>query len=265
MKKLAFVAGATAIATGALLVGNRSDAADHLDAPKTKANHMADINDVYAWMTSDKAKINAVMTVSPADDNTRHFGPSVQYVFHMTEYAGDTNADAFNKALMHMGTEHKIICTFADDTHVQCWFTTGSHVDDYITGDPSSTAGITSADGKIKLFAGQRSDPFFFNLAGFETAVGAVGQLLASGMVTPDASGCPTFGATARPNLVDAAQVRGALSATATTMVGPCPANQKDCFAGFNTKAIVIQFDKSLVLTGTNHLVSVWGSTHMGS
>jgi len=226
---------------------------------------MADINDVYTWMTSDKAKINAVMTVSPADDNTRHFGPSVQYVFHFTEYAGDTNDVAFVNAEMHKGTEHRIICTFADDTHAQCWFTTGSHVDDYITGDPSSTAGITSADGKIKLFAGQRSDPFFFNLSGFLTAVGAIDQLKAANAISGDASGCPTFTATSRPNLVDAAMVRGALSATPTTMVGPCPANQKDCFAGYNTKAIVIQFDKSLVLDSANHLVSVWGSTHMGS
>ena len=265
MKKLAFVAGATAIATGALLVGHRSDAADHLDAPATQANHMADINDVYAWMTSDKAKINAVMTVSPADDSTRHFGPSVQYVFHMTEYAGDTNDVAFQNAAQHMGTEHKIICTFADDTHAKCWFTTGSHVDDYIEGDPSSTAGITSADGKIKLFAGQRSDPFFFNLAGFKKAVGAVEGLLASGMVTPDASGCPTLGAAVRPNAADTAGLRTVLSTASATAVAPCAANQIDCFANFNTKAIVIQFDKSLVLKSANHLVSVWGSTHMGS
>ena len=265
MKKLAFVAVGAAVATGALLVGRDSRAADHLDSPATQANHMADINDVYAWMTSDMSKINLVMTVSPADDGTRHFGPSVQYVFHVTEYAGATNDVAFPNALTNMGTEHKIICTFADDTHVQCWFTTGSHVDDYIKGDPSNNAGITSADNKIKLFAGERSDPFFFNLAGFKKAIAGVEAVLATGMVNPDASGCPQNGATDRPNAADVQGLRVTLSTVSATAVPPCAANQIDCFATFNTKAIVIQFDKSLVLGSANHLVSVWGSTHMGS
>lgn len=264
MKKLAFVAGAAAVATGALLVGGSSHAADHLDAPATVGNHMADINDVYAWMNSDASKVNLVMTVSPADDTTRHFGPSVQYVFHVTEYAGTDNSDAYTNAQMHMGTEHKVICTFASDTSAQCWIVTGSHVDDYIKGDPSATAGITSSDGKIKLFAGQRGDPFFFNLSGFHNALAAVGQAAATPGFATDAAGCPTATSV---TVAQAAGVRGLLSATPTaaTTVAPCPAGVKDCFASFNVKAIVLQIDKTLLVGTGHHLVSVWGSTHMGS
>lgn len=37
-------------------------------------HRMADIADVYAWMTSDAAQIHLAPTVAPADDGTNHFG-----------------------------------------------------------------------------------------------------------------------------------------------------------------------------------------------
>jgi hypothetical protein len=135
LKKLAFVGGvlvAGAGLTALLVAGQRSEAADHFDAPATQANIMADIADVYTWMTSDGGKMNLAMTL-PAGDGTHHFGPSVQYVFHVTSILrypmpGDP-----------AGTETKVICTFASDTMVQCWV--GDK--DYVKGDPSNTAGIT--------------------------------------------------------------------------------------------------------------------------
>jgi hypothetical protein len=163
------------------------------------------------------------------------------------------------------GTEHRVICTFASDTSAQCWVATGSTLLDYIKGDPSSPAGITSADGKIKLFAGRRSDPFFFNLGGFKTAVAAVESKCGtsacpSAPLTADVAGCP--------NVVDsvtAGQLRAALTTAPAAAVAPCAANQIDCFANFDVEAIVLQIDKSLLVSSSNHLVSVWGSTHMGS
>ena len=89
------------------------------------------------------------MTVSPGDDGTRHFGPSVQYVFHLTSRPGATNADAIGAA----GTESKIICTFTSDTAGQCWITRGSTLVDYIKGDFSGTAGQNSVHGKHRRYA----------------------------------------------------------------------------------------------------------------
>ena len=43
----------------------------------------------------------------------------------------------------------------------------------------------------------------------------------------------------------------------------PCASGAIDCFSAFNVKAIVVQVDKSLVLNGTDSLISVWGSTHL--
>lgn len=261
------------LAISALLIGKSGHAADHLDAPNlftgTSANPMADIGDVYTWMSSDKTKINLAMTFSPADDGTRHFSPAVQYVFHVTEYAGATNDAAYNG---HQGTEHKVICTFASDTSAQCWVATGSTILDYVKGNPSATAGITSTDGKVKLFAGHRSDPFFFNLGGFKTAVhdveiacgnGTTTTGACPGSLTPalNAAGCPQLPAAALAAPVAALSAQNAASA----ITAPCSGTVKDCFASFNVMAIVLQIDTSLVVGTNNHLVSVWGSTHMGS
>jgi hypothetical protein len=272
LKKLAFLGGLAGIAIGALLIGKTGNAADHLDAPNlftgASANPMADIGDVYAWMTSDTSKINLAMTVSPADDGTRSFSPAVQYVFHVSEYAGTTNMAAYGTP----PTEHRVICTFASNTSIQCWVATGSTLVDYIKGDPSATGGITSADGKMKVFAGRRSDPFFFNLGGFKTAVHDV-ELACGGGTTPgacpgvlappvsDAAGCPPVDATTANTLRTDLTAQAAASA----ITAPCSGSDKDCFKNFNVMAIVVQIDKSLVLDSTHHLVSVWGSTHMGS
>lgn len=219
---------------------------------KLAANVMADLNDVYAWMDAGGNLLDLAMTMSPADDGTHSFGPSVQYVFHATSHAGADNKTAFFSTST---VETKVICTFASATSGQCWIVEGSTVKDYVKGDFSSTSGVASADGKLKVFAGRRSDPFFFNLAGFKKAVGMI-EAIPAGALHTDAAGCPDQ----IPNNTRAALV--STLSTAQTGVPPCPDGQLDCFATFNTMAIVVQVDKSLVLHGSDHLLSVWGSTH---
>jgi hypothetical protein len=208
---------------------------------------MADINDVYAWMTTDGAQVNLAMTVSPADPGTREFGPTVQYVMHVTAHP------AFGMA----GTESKVICTFTDNTHGQCWVTDPTNkVVDYVSGDFSGPNGRISASNKFRVFAGQRSDPFFFNLSGFRTAVAAVKQAPPP-FTQPD--GCPDS------NGPTANALRGFLTGTpnsTTTDNGPCPVGVKDCFADFNVMAIVVQVDKDEVSSDTNKIISVWASTY---
>jgi hypothetical protein len=256
LKKLALFGTALALGAGVLVVTQKSHAADHLDAPTIKmvANAMADINDVYTWNTTDGTSTNLVMTVSPADDGTRHFGPSTQYVFHVSSHPGADNAAAFGTP----GTESKVICTFTSDTAGQCWVVLGSSVKDYVKGDFSSPSGVTSADGKIKVFAGKRGDPFFFNLSGFHAAQHAVEQV-AAGLVF-NTAGCPTVPAA---GAVSAKTLRGLLAGVqATDPDGLCTPAQGDCFLNFNVMAIVVQVDKTLLLQNSDHLLSVWGSSH---
>ena len=253
MKKLAFIASALGIGLGILFVVHTSQAADHGDAPATKANPIADINDVYAWMTADGAKVNLAMTVSPADDGTLHFGPTIQYVFHVLS----SPACATNCVIegTDTSTETKVICKFASDTSAECWVG-----DQYITGDPSGS-GITSGDGKIKLFAGRRSDPFFFNLQGFIDTVTFVDANLGTLVSLMDVAGCPDLsgglGATVRGKLQEGPQ--------GTLATPPCSQGltsaDNDCFLHLNVMAIVLQVDKSLLTPG-GPLLGVWASTH---
>lgn len=197
---------------------------------------MADIADVYAWMTG--SNLNLVMDVSPRDDRTRSFGPAVVYVFHLTSKPGI--------GLGRAGVETKVICRFASNTSVQCWVTNadGTVTKDYVMGDPTGMAGVTSILGKVKVFAGRRSDPSSFNLNGFASAITTINGLT----LTADTSGCPSM---ITPS--DAGTVRTALT---TGM---------DAFLGRNVMAIVVQVDRSLVNESNNSTVAVWASTHAGS
>jgi hypothetical protein len=260
LKKLAFLGGAAGLGVVALLAipSAPSLAADHLDAPGVAANPMADINDVYTWM--DGGKLVLAMTVSPIDMASRSFGPSVQYAFHIHSKTG------IGVGVAGTGVETRVICTFASNTSAQCWVVdpaAGNTVKDYLTGDPSNTAGITSTSGKVRLFAGQRSDPFFFNLQGFRDSVKAVKDRIAAPALPPvmlDPAGCPF-------NLTDSEVgiVRGKLSETPVAAQPPCPINVKDCFATLNVKVIVVQLDPSLVKAAANFTVGVWASSHQGS
>jgi hypothetical protein len=229
VKKLALIGGVLAFTLTA-----RGRAADHADSPTLGGNPMADITDVYAWMSS--SNLNLVMDVSPRDDGTRGFDPAVLYVFHLTSKAGRGVGVA-------AGVETKVICKFASSSSVECWVTdaAGTAIRDYVSGDPSRAAGVASIHGKIKVFAGRRSDPFFFNQAGFDAAVAA----LRVTTLDPDRAGCPMG--------IDTAAAMGLRH---LLMTG------SDAYGSANVMAIVIQLDKALVNDGANTVVGVWGSTH---
>ncbi len=250
----------------ALLGAPITQAADHLDATALATNPMADINDVYAWMTNSGANVSLAMTVSPFDDGTHEFGDAVQYVFHVTRY----EALPQNAASITAGEESKVICTFKAADNGECWVVDPSNkVVDYVTGDFTAAGGVASADGKLKVFAGQRSDPFAFNFGGFLAAKKAIltacgnGDCPAvfAGANQTDDAGCPQFPATTVEPLVNLLTHPPA----ADVDLGngeKCAAGEPDCFAGRNVMAIVVDLDKTLVTTGTKELLGVWGSTH---
>jgi hypothetical protein len=233
-----------------------TQAADHLDSDSLAANPLADINDVYAWMTTDKTKLNLVMSISPIDMGDRTLSPAVQYAFHVTSKSG-------LGVLVPGGTETQVICVFASNTDGECWVTEGATVKDYVKGDPSATAGMVSEDGKLRVFAGRRSDPFFFNLAGFNTAIAAAKGAAAT--LTFDAAGCPTGCGADTTCTATALALRNALKAPAGANGAPCAPGATDCFATLNIIGIAVQVDKTLVNAGANTALGVWGSSHAGS
>jgi Domain of unknown function (DUF4331) len=227
-----------------LAVAGAARAADHADGPAATADPAADITDVFAWMSSDASRVYLVMDVFPnagpgptaaTGQAAAKFSDVLQYVFHMASYT------AFGQAV---AATEDIVCTFDAGTpqRVNCWAG-----DEYVTGDASAAGGIQSATGRLRVFAGLRDDPFFFNLDGFKAVAEAVHG--AASTLSFDPAGCPTLDA-----------------ATSTALVkqlsqGPGGGPPQDHFARNNVLALVLSVDKALVAKG-GPVVSVWGSTN---
>jgi hypothetical protein len=222
----------------ATTTGSGAIAADHLDAPTVKIDPSSDITDLYSW--NDGGKVVFVLGVSPLASAMSQFSDKVQYVIH-TE-----SSSKFGTA----GTPLDIICTFAVDQKISCWIGTK----DYVTGDASGTAGLTSASGAVKVFAGLRDDPFFFNLDGFKDTAATVEGAAAA--LTFDGAGCPKLDAATSSLLVK----KLSTDPTSTPPGGP----PKDFFAGKNVLAIVLSIDVKL-LNGGGPLLASWASTNKGS
>jgi hypothetical protein len=229
------VVGVASVLAAGVLVHSVARSADHLDSPATKADSTIDINDLYTW--NDATNVVFALTVYPAAPTTALFSDTAQYVIHT----------ASGGAYPVGGNDYPIICTFSGTTAPQtasCWAST----DEYVTGHADSTTGISSTSGKLKVFAGLRADPFFFNLAGFKATVGLV-ESAASGL-TFNTNGCPTN--------ISAPTSAALVNQLKTNDDGGAP---NDFFAPLNALAIVVSIDKTLV-TKNGAFVAAWASTH---
>jgi len=205
-------------------------AADHLDSPAAASNGVTDITDVFAWANADGTKTNLIMNVR-ADSAEAAFSDAAQYVFHVSSSAGYGAMESEQTAIM---------CTFGADSMIQCW--AGG---DYVTGDASDPAGVSSAEGGIKVFAGLRNDPFFFPFEGFSAVVGAV--IDAAGALVFNEAGCPTLD-------------KGTASTLATLLSTDEGMQRVDTFANSNVLSLAVQVDTSLINAG-GPVLAVWVST----
>lgn len=208
-----------------LLASCMVQAADHRDSPSAVAEPAADIADIFAWTTADTESINFALTVAAA-----MFSDAVQYVIHVE------SSPAYGTA----GTEVRIICEFEPDQSLECWIGDA----DYVAGDASSEIGLESASGRVRAFAGERDDPFFFNASGFRKTLDLVDDAAPS--LDFDGAGCPILDEATSNALIDALQDNG---------------NAEDNFAGLTVGSLVLQVDASL-LTGGGDILAVWASTH---
>ena len=221
-------------------------AADHQDGPRatgsTPADAAADITDVFAWTSPDGTKLNLVLDVFPVASQGAKFSDAVQYVFHTQ------SRPAFGTPA---GATEDIVCTFDTAQRVSCWAG-----DEYVTGDGSNTAGIASQSGRLRVFAGLRDDPFFFNLDGFKHVAATVKQAAAAGALPPpDPAGCYDLGDPNSPGTTANTLVNDLMS----NATGSQPA--VDHFKGLNVLALVVQVDRAIVNRG-GPIVSVWASTN---
>lgn len=229
------------VASALTLLGVTTTAfgADHRDGDTVKlaANIASDINDVYAFPAGDQLVLG--MTVFPVADENSKFDTATVYVLHVDKHAaflGPSNGSA------------EVLCTFNAEDAISCWVTDSTGTLDYVTGDASAETGLESVNGRFKVFAGLRTDPFYFNLDGFNAARTAVYNAVDQGVVNAfNGNGCPII------NAATGAALRSALVATDQA---------QDFFATLDTLAIVIEADPTLFTDATNQVASVYGSTH---
>ncbi len=158
-KRLLLVFGLASVVIGAA-VGMTTYAADHRDSPSVENDPGADITDVYAFR-SPANNDNLVVALdvngltTPAE--LRNFATDVEYDINV-----DTNAD--------LAADATVKVTFSGNPLTFKVEGLGDPITGPVTAPGSADAKITDANG-IKVFAGPRDDPFFFDLVGFKNLV----------------------------------------------------------------------------------------------
>lgn len=147
------VLGGLAIASLSVL-SSASHAADHADAPATKDDHAADITDLYAW--HDASKINVILGFAGLSEAgvPAEYDAGVLYQIHI-DNTGDLVSD------------YDVLVRFGQSSTGE-W---GVKVED-LPGIADPIIGpvetVIEAGIGLRVYAGLRDDPFFFDLDGFK-------------------------------------------------------------------------------------------------
>ena len=210
-----------------LTLGGAARASDHLDSPSVIADPRVDIGDIYAWTDPAGGKLDLVMTIVG-----HGFSDKAQYIFHIDS----------GPALGKTRASTVIVCAFASMTEAEC--RVGDQ--DYAHGDPSKPEGLAGDDGRFKVFAGLRDDPFFNNVKGTRAAYNVAQAALKAG-AGRDEAGCPKF---------DAQTTAAIGAAWRGTDGGP----GTNFLRGWTPAWIVISVDLGAVAKG-GPILGVWGAT----
>jgi hypothetical protein len=177
MKKKIFIGSLLALA----LAGGIIFAADHIDAPAVtgagSTSTGSDITDIYAFQSpADNTKMVFVMNVqglmSPAASATASFPNNVMYEFNI-DNTGDNVEDLVIQALVQNGKIRIYGPVAAGTTGTSSTVkTNGTMTETSITAYNASAPSIGTSTSGIKVFAGPRDDPFFFDLVRFKEIIG---------------------------------------------------------------------------------------------
>lgn len=162
---------AIAVAGGVLL------AADHIDAPAVTGPGSTslgnDITDVYAFQSpADNSKmvfvINTQGLLSPAASATASFPSNVMYEMNI-DNTGDNVEDLVIQCLVQNGKMRVYgpvaVGTPGTSSTVK---TSGPMTEVSVTSYGAASPNVGNGTGGIKVFAGPRDDPFFFDLVRYQ-------------------------------------------------------------------------------------------------
>jgi hypothetical protein len=157
-RRRAVLVAAAAAAAVALAGVSAVRASDHLDGPGATADPQSDITDVFAFTSPENpSHVVLAMAVAPYAGDAATFSPSVDYAFRVqrVEVLQPFTLDA---------TARDVVCRFdgAAPQHVTCTAPGGLTA----TAAVGDTTGGGTAQSTMRVFAGMRSDPAFFDRQG---------------------------------------------------------------------------------------------------
>ena len=276
----------TAVGVAALLFGafpvNGSDHQDTYNLA-TRSNTSADISDVYVFPASNSANVVLVMNVSPITPAgaSPSFDPTLMWQFKISHGA---KAGAEDQVIQFGATGSgtgQILTMYgpAAPNQVSTSNTFVAPAGSFNYNTP------TQLNNGVKVFAGPRADPFFFDLFGFFTFLGdrhyathssendayygttGPGNALANGdNVGAAASFAPAYDKSANPG------TPSFNGFAAGTLSGPggyaCRTNPSmnalaDIGGGFNVLTYVVEVPRALLTTGfSSSTIHVWATVN---
>jgi hypothetical protein len=232
-KRYGFVGALCSLA----LFTSAAQASDHADGPQASTAPEADITDLYVWMP-DGRSVNLVMNVFPSAGPDAAFSNHVLYAFHIASAAGISAPDGRHPS--------DAVCAFDEEQSIECWLGV-----EHVAGNAASEEGLESETGKLRVFAGRRSDPASWNRQGFLSTVKTIHDGFFGGTLTLtfDGAGCPTLDGTV------GSLILGMLS---TSPTGETPTND---FAAQDVLSLAMSVDASLLFRD-GPILRVWASTN---
>jgi hypothetical protein len=229
----------TAVLAAAVLVAGASigvaRASDHQDNPLVELNPAMDMTDVYAFPGASPDRVVLVMNSSafltPAAAPNASFDQNLLYQFKI-DNTGDAKEDRVIQ-LVFKGTgpsqtvevRGPIVPPIPGAMANQV-----ATIDPVVTGKINTTLGTATG---VQVFAGAREDPFFLDLETFFRIV-------------PDRK--PSTGALSQ------------LSETPSASSFRSAAAAVDYVKGFNVLSIVVEVPASMLTSGGNAKIGVWGT-----
>ena len=214
------------LVASALITGGIIYAADHIDSPSTTADPASDITDLYVFRAQDPNNLvfvaNTHGLLAPGATGTVKFSDNTILEFNI-----DNNGDAIEDLVIQCKYDVAANTMTVYGPIAPSEKGTRSKLEGAATVavavTPYGTAAITSTSTSgIKLFAGPRDDPFFFDLNQFKKI----------------------------------------LDGTATGFLPPPPGagTASDAFAGTNVMSVVVEVPKSLISSPLGS-INVWLET----
>ncbi len=167
------------IACSALLVGSIVFAADHIDAPSvtgpSSTSLATDITDIYAFQSpADNTKMVLVANVSglmtPTTTAAAKFGSNVLYEMNI-DNTGDNVEDLVIQFLVQNGKVRAYGPVAPATTGTTSTIRTNGAITEADVTPYGTTPIVGTGANGMKIFAGPRDDPFFFDLARFKEII----------------------------------------------------------------------------------------------